>query len=61
MAELRREAANHHWRIFDNEIPFSRGFPKMMRGDHNWLGNAEDFRYFAKELRRALSERGYVS
>jgi len=61
MADIRREAASHQWRIFDNEIPFSRGFPKMMRGDYNWPGNAEDFRYFAKELRRALSEGGHVS
>jgi len=61
VADIRREAASHQWRIFDNEIPFSRGFPKMMRGDYNWPGNAEDFRYFAKELRRALSEGGHVS
>ena len=33
MAEIRSEAAKHHWRIFTNQIPFSRGFPKMMRGD----------------------------
>lgn len=59
--DIQDEAAKHDWRIFGCEIPFSRGFPKMMRGDHNWLGNAEDFRFFATEFRCSLSEEGYVS
>lgn len=59
MDDIESEAEEHGWRIFDNEIPFSRGFPKMMRGDRNWLGNArESFNPFAEELRRALSEKG---
>ncbi|WP_420626861.1 ParA family protein [Candidatus Poriferisodalis sp.] len=61
MAEIEGEAAKHHWRIFDNQIPFSRGFPKMMRGDHSWLGNATMFYNFARELRHSLSEEGYLS
>ena len=58
MVEIRREAAKHGWRIFTNEIPFSRGFPKMMRGDHSHIGNAAMFDYFEAELRRSLSEEG---
>jgi len=54
IAEITEEAAKHYWRIFDTQIPFSRGFPKMMRGDYRWLGNASDFSDFAEELSRAL-------
>lgn len=61
MAEIRSEAAKHHWRIFTSQIPFSRGFPKMMRGDYTWLGNAWEFRNFEHELRSSLSEEGYLS
>ena len=61
MADIEDEAAKHHWRIFDNQIPFSRGFPKMMRGDYSWPGNAERFDYFEQELRYSLSEEGYLS
>lgn len=61
MAEIEDEAADHHWRIFANQIPFSRGFPKMMRGDYNYLGNAPMFYDFAEELRDCLAEEGYLS
>ena len=61
MAEIRSEAAKHNWRIFKNQIPFSRGFPKMMRGDYNYIGNARMFYHFEQELRRSLSEEGYLS
>lgn len=47
--------------IPDNEIPFSRGFPKMMRGDYRHIGNADMFYYFERELRHSLSEEGYLS
>lgn len=60
MADIRKAAAEHGWRIFDNEILFSRGFPKLMRGDYNWLGNAELFYLFEHELRRCLSEKGHL-
>ncbi len=60
MADIRGEAAQHDWRIFANQIPFSRGFPKLMRGDYSWTGNAHKFRYFKKELHRSLSEEGYL-
>jgi len=61
MADISREAAKHEWRIFGNEILFSRGFPKIMRGDHRYSGNAELFFLFAEEVRRALSEKGHLS
>jgi chromosome partitioning protein len=40
--------------LFTHEIPFSRGFPKIMRGDHSYPGNATDFSYFAKEFFDAI-------
>ena len=61
MADIEGEAAKHDWRIFSNQIPYSRGFPKMMRGEHRWLGKArESFYPFEREFRRALSEEGYL-
>lgn len=48
--EIRDEAAENSWHIFENEIPFSRGFPKMMRGDYNYTGNASLFYLFADEF-----------
>ena len=59
MVDIRGEAAQHDWTIFDNEIPYSRGFPKLMRGDYSWTGNADKFRYFEEEFRSSLSEEGY--
>ena len=41
MAEIREEAANNGWHIFSNEIAYSRGFPKLMRGDLSYLGNSQ--------------------
>ena len=48
--EIRSDAAANGWHIFDNEIPFSRGFPKIMRGDFSHLGDANQFEYFAAEF-----------
>lgn len=47
LKDIRKEAKNNGWRVFKNEIPHSRGFPKMMRGDFNYLGNADHFHHFA--------------
>ncbi len=61
MGEIEREAAAHDWRIFSHQISYSRGFPKMMRGDYSWPGNARTSFYpFGKQFRRALSEEGYL-
>lgn len=48
--EIRVEAQRNGWRIFKTEIPFSRGFPKIMRGDNSYIGNAAMFHQFAKEF-----------
>ena len=54
LREIHQEAEESGWRIFENQIPFSRGFPKMMRGDFSHLGNAYDFDNFASEFFRVL-------
>ena len=49
--EIRQEAENNDWHIFRNRLRYSRGFPKMMRGDHRYLGDAPwIFRAFANEF-----------
>lgn len=50
IAQIRSEAKTNDWHVFEHEINFSRGFPKMMRGDFSHLGNATDFRHFADEF-----------
>lgn len=51
MVEIRDEAKKNGWCIFKNKIPYSRGFPKMMRGDYSYSGNApKKFNRFAKEF-----------
>ncbi len=48
--ELEDEAVRNNWFVFENEFPFSRGFPKMMRGDFTHLGDAVLYKEFAKEF-----------
>ena len=48
--EVSAEAKNNGWPIYGNEIPHSRGFPKIMRGDNSYSGNASQFEYFADEF-----------
>ena len=50
MNEIRQEALENGWHIFKNELPHSRGFPKLMRGDNSYSGNAWRFSYFADEF-----------
>ena len=54
VGEIQKEAAKNGWHVFENQIPFSRGFPKMMRGDFNHLGDAGLFRHFAREFFQKL-------
>lgn len=59
MRDIRREAGEQSWHIFANQIPHSRGFPKLMRGDRRWRGNAVQFDDFAEEfLTTLLKEHG---
>ena len=48
--EITEEAKNNEWHVFENQIPFSRGFPKVMRGDFNHPGDALRYTHFAKEF-----------
>jgi chromosome partitioning protein len=50
VSEIRAEAAANEWHVFEHEIPFSRGFPKLMRGDSSYSGNADMFYLFANEF-----------
>jgi chromosome partitioning protein len=50
MTDIRAEAQRNQWKIFKHEIPFSRGFPKLMRGNYSYLGNAGQFNTFAAEF-----------
>lgn len=50
MEEIEKEASANGWRIFETQLPFSRGFPKMMRGDFRSPGDALQYRYFAEEF-----------
>ena len=43
MKSIRAEAKRNSWHIFPSEIPLSRGFPKIMRGNINRLGDAGSF------------------
>ena len=43
MREIRREAVANEWHIFNCEIGFSRGFPKIMRGNYSYPGNAQSY------------------
>lgn len=54
MEQIREDADCNGWRIFENQIPFSRGFPKMMRGNFTHLGDTNQFRFFAEEFFEAL-------
>ena len=61
MAEIKSEAAKHDWRIFSRQVRYSRGFPKMMRGDYRWPGDAQkSFYAFGQQFRHTLSEEGYL-
>ena len=50
LVEIEAEALKNGWHIFDQQIPHSRGFPKLMRGDRSWSGNAWRFDLFANEF-----------
>ena len=54
MSEIRAESTKNGWHIYTNEIHFSRGFPKLMRGDYNYQGNAQYFYTFADEFFRSI-------
>ena len=49
--EIHQQAERNGWHIFSNRLSYSRGFPKLMRGDYSYSGNANlMFRRFADEF-----------
>ena len=57
LREIRQEAENNRWHVFENGLIYSRGFPKAMRSANpNWPGNAPSiFSRFANELFQRLA------
>lgn len=55
MPEILEEADNNDWHVFAQQIPHSRGFPKLMRGDRSHGGNSWRFDLFAKEFFERLA------
>jgi chromosome partitioning protein len=54
MKEIKAESKKNGWPIYENEIYHSRGFPKIMRGDYSYSGNAQYFFTFADEFFRSI-------
>ena len=54
LREIGNAARTNGWHVFECEIPLSRGFPKMMRGDFNHLGDAPLYQRFAEEFFQRL-------
>jgi len=50
ITDIQTQAAANHWPIFVNQLPHSRGFPKIMRGNNSYSGNATRFYDFANEF-----------
>jgi chromosome partitioning protein len=50
MDSIRNECADNGWHIFTNQMYHSRGYPKLMRGDYSYSGDAGYFWHFAKEF-----------
>lgn len=50
VTDIKSEAQKNGWHVFNNQIPHSRGFPKMMRGVFSYRGDAPLFRHFADEF-----------
>lgn len=48
--EIQQQSRKNRWHVFKTEIPHSRGFPKMMRGDFSHLGDAPLFYKFSEEF-----------
>jgi chromosome partitioning protein len=50
MHSIQRECAKNAWHIFSKQMYHSRGYPKLMRGDYSYPGDAALFWTFAKEF-----------
>lgn len=54
MAEIHVEAAKNGWPVFQREMYHSRGYPKIMRGDNSYPGDAKYFPWVADEIFAAI-------
>lgn len=50
MQEIRAECKKNNWHIFSRQMYHSRGYPKLMRGDYKYSGDAGLFWAFAEEF-----------
>ncbi len=51
LPEILDQAATNKWHVFEGQLPHSRGYPKLMRGDYSHLGRAlADFHPIAREF-----------
>ena len=51
LVEIRSESQKNSWPIFENKLYYSKGFPKIMRGNYKYLGDAPwVFEQFASEF-----------
>jgi chromosome partitioning protein len=48
--EIMAECKHNGWHVFKKEMYHSRGYPKLMRGDYTYRGDAKYFWTFAKEF-----------
>ena len=50
LREILEESEKQGWHVFRNQLPLSRGFSKIMRGDFSYPGNAHRYEELAKEV-----------
>lgn len=50
MDSIRKECAANGWHIFSKQMYHSRGYPKLMRGDYSYSGDADLFWTFADQF-----------
>jgi len=50
MAAIAKECASNGWHTFTQQMYHSRGYPKLMRGDYRYSGDAGLFWTFAQEF-----------
>lgn len=50
MRAIQQECAKNGWHIFSKQMYHSRGYPKLMRGDYSYQGDAALFWTFASEF-----------
>jgi chromosome partitioning protein len=54
LRDIRSDASKNNWTVYTREIQHSRGYPKIMRGDYSYPGNAAYFSSFAKEFLESI-------